>query len=35
MKKQIPVYEENAVDDDLLNEGKAQPARLSANARPL
>jgi outer membrane protein insertion porin family len=23
LKKQIPVYEENAVDDDLLNEGKA------------
>jgi outer membrane protein insertion porin family len=23
MKKEIPVYEENAVDDDLLNEGKA------------
>src|SRR5215468_5176186 len=22
LKKQIPVYEENAVDDDLLNEGK-------------
>ena len=22
MKKEIPVYEENAVDDDLLNEGK-------------
>src|SRR6202008_1331640 len=22
LKRQIPVYEENAVDDDLLNEGK-------------
>ena len=22
MKREIPVYEENAVDDDLLNEGK-------------
>ena len=22
LKKQVPVYEENAVDDDLLNEGK-------------
>ncbi len=35
LKKQIPVYEENAVDDDLLNEGTAEPARLPANPRPL
>ena len=35
LKKEIPVYEENAVDDDLLNEGKRNLLDYSADSRPL